>query len=127
MIRRRNRDTDAEGEFTELAPDTGTAATTYTDDTVAAETPYTYRIKAINAHGTSERSRWAHVETTAAPTPEGTPEESVSEGDTDLPNDNSTPGRVAVGGSATGRHRDRGRSGTGSRSNSKRAGPTSST
>ena len=27
---------------------------------------------------------------------------SVSEGDTDLPNDNSTPGRVAVGGSATG-------------------------
>ena len=85
-----------------LAPDTGTAATTYTDGTVAAETPYTYRIKAINEHGTSERSRWVHVETTAAPTPEGTPEESVSEGDTDLPNDNSTPGRVAVGGSATG-------------------------
>ena len=28
--------------------------------------------------------------------------ESVSEGDTDLPNDNSAPGRVAVGGSATG-------------------------
>ena len=25
---------------------------------VAAETRYTYRIKAINAHGTSERSRW---------------------------------------------------------------------
>ena len=81
--------------------------TTYTDGSVAAETPYTYRIKAINEHGTSERSRWVHVETTAAPTPEGTPnegtpEQSVSEGDTDLPNDNSTPGRVAVGGSATG-------------------------
>ena len=30
------------------------------------------------------------------------PDQSVSEGDTDLPNDNSTPGRVAVGGSATG-------------------------
>ena len=29
------------------------------------------------------------------------PGQSVSEGDTDLPNDNSTPGRVAVGGSAT--------------------------
>ena len=28
--------------------------------------------------------------------------ENVSEGGTDLPNDNSTPGRVAVGGSATG-------------------------
>ena len=102
VILRRNRETDAQGHFTELTPDTGTAATTYTDDTVAAETPYTYRIKAINEHGTSERSRWVHVETTAAPTPEGTPEQSVSEGDPDLPNDNSTPGRVAVGGSATG-------------------------
>ena len=102
VILRRNRDTDAEGEFTDLVEDTGSAATTYTDGTVAAETPYTYRIKAINEHGTSERSRWVHVETTAAPAPEGTPEESVSEGDTDLPNDNSTPGRVAVGGSATG-------------------------
>ena len=102
VILRRNRETDTQGHFTELTPDTGTAATTYTDDTVAAETPYTYRIKAINEHGTSERSRWVHVETTAAPTPEGTPEQSVSEGDPDLPNDNSTPGRVAVGGSATG-------------------------
>ena len=102
VILRRNRETDAQGQFTELVPDTGTAATTYTDDTVAAETPYTYRIKAINEHGTTERSRWVHVETTAALTPEGTPEQSVSEGDTDLPNDNSTPGRVAVGGSATG-------------------------
>ena len=102
VILRRNRETDAEGQFTELAPDTGTGTATYTDDTVAAETPYTYRIKASNEHGTSERSRWVHVETTAAPTPEGTPEQSVSEGDTDLPNDNSTPGRVAVGGSATG-------------------------
>ena len=37
------------------------------------------------------------------PTQEPTPEPaSVSEGDTDLPNDNSTPGRVAVGDSATG-------------------------
>ena len=83
--------------------DTGSAATAYTDDTVAAGTPYTYRIKAINGHGVSERSRWFHIDTPAAPTPEPTPEpESVSEGDSDLPNDNSTPGRVAVGGSATG-------------------------
>ena len=103
VILRRNRDTDAEGQFTELAPDTGSAAAVYTDDTVAAGTPYTYRIKAINAHGSSERSRWFQIDTPAAPTPEPTPEpESVSEGDSDLPNDNSTPGRVAVGGSATG-------------------------
>ena len=97
VILRRNRETDAQGQFTELAPDTGTAATTYTDDTVAAETPYTYRIKAINAHGSSERSRWFHIDTLAGPEPtqEPTPEpESVSEGNTDLPNDNSTPGRL---------------------------------
>ena len=105
VILRRNRDTDAEGQFTELVNDTGSAATGYTDGNVAAETPYTYRIKAINAHGTSERSRWFHIDTLAGPEPtqEPTPEpESVSEGDTDLPNDNSTPGRVTVGGSATG-------------------------
>ena len=42
VILRRNRETDAQGQFTELAPDTGTAVTTYTDDTVAAETPYTW-------------------------------------------------------------------------------------
>ena len=45
----------------------GRAATTHTDDTVAANTTYTYRIKAINKHGTSERSRWVHIDTPAAP------------------------------------------------------------
>ena len=70
VILRRNRQTDRKGEFRELAPDTGTAATTYTDDRVAAGTPYTYRIKAINKHGVSERSRWSHVDTPAAPAPE---------------------------------------------------------
>ena len=119
---------------TSTAPDTGTAATTYTDDTVAAETPYTYRIKAINAHGTSERSRWFHIDTLAGPeptqepTPEPTPEpESVSEGDTDLPNDNSTPGRVAVGGSATGAIGTAGDQDRFSRWSWWQGGPTSST
>ena len=70
VILRRNRDTDAQGQFTELAPDTGSAATTYTDDSVAAGTPYTYRIKAVNGHGVSDRSRWFHVDTPAALTPE---------------------------------------------------------
>ena len=69
VILRRNRDTDAQGQFTELAPDTGSAATAYTDDSVAAGTPYTYRIKAINGHGVSERSRWFHVNTPSAPAP----------------------------------------------------------
>ena len=67
VILRRNRDTDAQGEFTELASDTGTDATSYTDGTVAEETRYTYRIKAINEHGASERSRWYHISTPAAP------------------------------------------------------------
>ena len=69
VILRRNRDTDAKGHFDELAADTGTAAATYTDASVAAETRYTYRIKAINEHRTSERSRWYHTATPAAPEP----------------------------------------------------------
>ena len=69
MILRRNRDTVPKGKFGELVADTGTAATSYTDDTVAAETNYTYRIKAINEHGVSERSRWFHVDTPSAPVP----------------------------------------------------------
>ena len=74
VILRRNRDTDAEGAFTELVADTETAATTYTDHSVEAETPYTYRIKAINGAGPSERSRWFHIDTPAAPSSETTPE-----------------------------------------------------
>ena len=69
VVLRRNRDTDAKGHFDELVSDTGTAALTYTDDSVAAETRYTYRIKAINEHGVSERSRWYHIDTPAAPEP----------------------------------------------------------
>ena len=67
VILRRLPGVDPEGQFDELVADTGTAATSYTDDTVAAETRYTYRIKAINEHGTSERSRWVHISTPAAP------------------------------------------------------------
>ena len=69
VILRRVRVNDVGGEFSELAPDTGTAATTYTDDSVAADTTYTYRIKAINEHGESERSRWFHVATLELPVP----------------------------------------------------------
>ena len=67
VILRRLPGVDPEGHFDELVANTGTATTTYTDDSVAAETRYTYRIKAINAHGTSERSRWVHIDTPAAP------------------------------------------------------------
>ena len=67
VILRRVRVNDQGGEFSVLVADTGSAATTYTDDTVAASTTYTYRIKAINEHGASERSRWFHIDTPAAP------------------------------------------------------------
>ena len=67
VILRRVRENDTGGDFDVLVADTGSAATTYTDDTVAAGTTYTYRIKAINEHGTSERSRWFHIDIPAAP------------------------------------------------------------
>ena len=67
VILRRVRENDQGGEFSELVADTGTAATTYTDNEVAASTTYTYRIQAINEHGVSERSRWYHIDTPAAP------------------------------------------------------------
>ncbi len=67
VILRRNRKTDEKGKFRELVPDTGTATTTYTDDTVSAKTLYTHRIKAINERGVSVRSRWFHIDTPAAP------------------------------------------------------------
>ena len=67
VILRRVRENDTGGDFSVLVADTGTAALTYTDDTVAASTTYTYRIKAINDHGVSERSRWVHIDTPAAP------------------------------------------------------------
>ena len=69
VILRRVRENDVGGEFSELVPDTGSTATTYTDDTVVAGLTYTYRIKAINGAGTSERSRWFHIDTPAAPAP----------------------------------------------------------
>ena len=70
VILRRIRVNDTGGDFDVLVADTASAATTYTDDTVAASLTYTYRIKAINEHGVSERSRWSHIDTPAAPVPD---------------------------------------------------------
>ena len=58
----------AEGnELKVIAPDTGSAATSYTDEKVAAETAYEYQVKAINARGMSEASASANANTPAAP------------------------------------------------------------
>ncbi len=67
VILRRVRENDTWGDFDVLVADTASAATTYTDDTVEAGLTYTYRIKAINEHGTSERSRWYHIDIPEAP------------------------------------------------------------
>ena len=55
VILRRVRVNNTGGKFSELVPDTGTAATTYTDDSVQANTTYTYRIKA-NQRARGERA-----------------------------------------------------------------------
>ena len=127
VILRRVRENDTGGAFGVLVADTGSAATTYSDDTVSAETTYTYRIKAINEYGVSQRSRWFHIDIPAAPqatfvegddpdgegdgggapghaTPPGPGKRAnVSEPDgEDLPNDTTTTGEVDVGGSVTG-------------------------
>ena len=70
VILRRVRVNDQGGDFSVLVANTGSATTTYTDDEVAVSTTYTYRIKAINQHGTSERSRWVHIDTPAPPVPD---------------------------------------------------------
>ena len=120
VVLRRIPAVDPQGQFSELVSNTGTDATTYTDDTVSAETRYTYRIKAINEHGVSERSRWSHIDVPAAPEaaegddPDGEGDgggapggpgkkANVSEpsGD-DFPGSTSTTGEVDVGGSVTG-------------------------
>ena len=56
------------GTFVTIAGDTGSADTTYTDDTVEPEKKYVYKIKAINEYGEmSEISRGVRANTPAAP------------------------------------------------------------
>ena len=101
VILRRNRDTARKGEFRELVSDTGTAALTYTDGSVQAASRYTYRIKAINEHGVSERSRWFHIDTPRAAHPAKRDNVSEPEGD-DFPDDACPCGEVEIGGVVTG-------------------------
>ena len=127
VILRRNIVEQDPGVFTTVEANTGTVTTSYTDTDVEAETRYAYWIKAINEHGTSPRSGYVNVETPAVTDSDRA---SVSEGDTDLPNDNTTPGRVMVASAArsyTPTDGDRGKSvneaGAGEGSDSVKAGP----
>ena len=55
------------GSLTTLVEDTGSASTSYTDDSVEPETTYVYALRARNSSGESGRSETARVTTTAAP------------------------------------------------------------
>ena len=70
QIFRRDRDVHDTGEFVTIKENTGSAATSYTDDTVEPETRYVYRMKAVNQHGASTWSNFVQADTPAAPTPE---------------------------------------------------------
>ena len=86
QVLRRDIANQASGTFTTIANNTGSGATTYTDNAVSAETRYVYRVKAINAEGTSGQSNYVNVHTPAAPavttvpaTPAGLTASSVSQ------------------------------------------------
>ena len=71
VILRRDREIHPQGTFDIITGDTGSADTTYTDDTVEPDKQYVYRIKAINEHGeVSERSDWVRANTPAVPVPD---------------------------------------------------------
>ena len=69
QIFRRDRDVHDAGEFVTIEENTGSAATSYTDDTVEPEGSYVYRVKAVNQHGASTWSNFVRADTPAAPDP----------------------------------------------------------
>ena len=67
QIFRRDRAVDDVGVFHVIKDNTGSAATTYTDDTVQAGGSYVYRVKAVNRHGASSWSSYSRADIPAAP------------------------------------------------------------
>ena len=63
---RRDTTIHALGEFITLEANTGSAATTYTDESVEPERKYVYRVKAVNAHSASQWSSFANATTPPA-------------------------------------------------------------
>ena len=66
LILRRDKQIHPQGTFATVASNTGSAATTYTDDTVQRGRRYVYRIKALNKHGLSDISSWVRAYTVPA-------------------------------------------------------------
>ena len=91
QVLRRDRDIHDTGEFLTIESDTGSAATSYTDDTVEPEKRYGYRVKAVNQHGVSKWSEFARANTPAAPTPTPEPTPAPTPAPTPEPTPESTP------------------------------------
>ena len=72
-VLRRNRNTDAHSVFHVIEVNAG-PGTSYTDESVSAESRYGYRVKAVSPTGVSRWSGYADVDTPPAPTPESTRE-----------------------------------------------------
>ena len=89
QVLRRDRDIHDTGEFLTIESDTGSAATSYTDDTVEPEKRYGYRVVAVNVNGESKWSSFARANTPAAPTP--TPEPTRNPEPTPAPTPEPTP------------------------------------
>ena len=70
---RRDRYVHDTGEFVAIESNTGSATTSYTDDTVEPEKRYVYRVQAVNRHGASKWSSFARANTPAAPPQEPDP------------------------------------------------------
>ncbi len=66
QILRRDRRLDDMGVFHPIVADTGSAATSYTDASVVPGESYVYRVKAINAAGLSQRSRYKRADVPAS-------------------------------------------------------------
>ena len=72
-ILRRNRGSDPLGVFQAIDNNAG-PETSYKDSTVAAESRYSYRVKAVSPGGVSRWSGYTDADTPAAPLPTATPE-----------------------------------------------------
>ena len=73
QVLRRDRDVHDTGEFVTIDSDTGSATTSYTDDTVEPEKRYVYRVVAVNDNGESQWSKFDRANTPAAPPQDPTP------------------------------------------------------
>ena len=65
------------GDFSTVESNTGSSATTYTDNQVSAHKRYAYRVKAINSEGPGGQSNYVNVEPPAAPVSAGLSEASL--------------------------------------------------